>query len=51
MSPIAGGGGELRGSQPMSTGAQKNFGDLTQYLTYAIPTLTPNPIVGRRVTC
>ncbi len=37
MSPNAGGGGELRGSQPLSTvytGAQMNFEDLTPYLTY-----------------
>jgi hypothetical protein len=38
MSPNIGGGGELRGSQPMIeqlyTGAQINFGDLTPYLTY-----------------
>jgi hypothetical protein len=39
MSPNAGRGGGVAGSQPMSTvvhmdGAQINFGDLTPYLTY-----------------
>jgi hypothetical protein len=41
MSPNAGGGRGVAGSQPMSTaeysctyGAQINFGDLTPYLTY-----------------
>ncbi len=37
MSPNAGGGGEVRGLSQwvqLYTGAQINFGDLTQYLTY-----------------
>ncbi len=33
--PKCGGSGGVAGSQPMSTGAQINFGGLTPYLTYA----------------
>jgi len=40
MSPNAGGGGGVAGSQSMSTavytGAQINCGDLTPYLNYAL---------------
>jgi hypothetical protein len=42
MSPKAGGSVRVGGSQPMRTdvytGAQINFGDLAQYLTYASST-------------
>jgi hypothetical protein len=50
--PKCGGrGGSCGGSQPMSTGAKINFGDLTPYLTYAQDAPGVDKIDQPRVTC